>query len=439
MQRTVSKDLKVWKDSTLRKPLLVRGARQVGKTYVLRELGKSYSHFLEANFEESREIHQFFEGSLDPVSICEKLSNYFGVKIAPGETLLFFDEIQACPDALSSLRFFYEKMPDLHVVAAGSLLEFALQEIPSHGVGRLSSLFMHPLSFEEFLVASGNEGSLNMLRRASSEKPLDQAFHKRLVDALKVYLLIGGMPEVVRAYCATRDLRACREILSDLLTTFKEDFAKYKAKAPALLLNETLQSICVQSGGKFKYSSVDRSLGSKPVKDALELLLLSGLAIKVQHSDARGKPLGAQVNSKRFKVILLDVGLHQCILGLDISEMITARGLDVVNKGALAEVFVGQELVAAQSNREPASLHYWHREARSSNAEVDYVTIYNKHVMPIEVKAGGRGSMQSIRLFMKERGLIKGLRVSLENFAQLDNLDIVPLYAVAQYLRSDVE
>lgn len=228
-------------------------------------------------------------------------------------------------------------------------------------------------------------------------------------------------------------MRECQEILSDLLVTFRDDFAKYKAKTPSLLLNEVLQSICHQSGGKFKYSSVDRALAAKPIRDAVGLLALAGIARKVYHTDARGLPLGAQVNPKRFKVMLMDVGLHQRILGLDISKMMTASSLDVVNKGSIAEVFVGQELVAVQSNREPANLYYWHREARSSNAEVDYVCAHGDVLVPIEVKAGGSGSMQSIRLFMRERNLGRGIRTSLENFGALRDLDIIPLYAVGSH------
>ena len=439
ISRDTIDQLQEWKVSPRRKPLLLRGARQVGKTFAVRSFGESYSFLLEVNFEEARDIHQFFDGDLDPVPICEKLSNYFGVKILAGETLVFFDEIQACPNALSSLRFFYEKLPDLHVIAAGSLLEFALEEIPAQGVGRLSSLYMYPVTFDEFLKAIGEAGSWGMLQKASPRKPLDMAFHRRLIDAFRTYLIIGGMPEVVQAYCDRRDLRECQEILSDLLVTFRDDFAKYKAKTSALLLNEVLESICHQSGGKFKYASVDRALAARSIRNAVELLVLAGLARKVYHTDARGLPLGAQINPKRFKVMIMDVGLHQRILGLDISKLMTARSLDVVNRGSLAEVFVGQELVVAQSNREPASLYYWHREARSSNAEVDYVCVCGDEIIPIEVKAGGSGSMQSIRLFMAERNLAKGIRTSLENFGVLQELDIVPLYAVGSPIRCEVQ
>jgi predicted AAA+ superfamily ATPase len=438
INRKIVDHLFEWKVAPHRKPLLLRGARQVGKTFAVRQFGKSYRYYLEANFEESSDIHQFFEGSLDPAIISEKLANYFGVKIEPGETLIFFDEIQACPDALRALRFFFEKMPELQVVAAGSLLEMPLEKIPSHAVGRLNSLFLYPVSFEEFLVAFGEEGSLKMLHKASVHNPLDLAFHRRLVDAFKIYLTIGGMPEVVQAFCDTRDLRACQEILSDLLVTFRDDFAKYKTRAPTALLNEVLQSICHQAGSKFKYSSVDRTSSVKPIKDALDLLCLAGLARKVYHTDARGLPLGAQINPKRFKVMLLDVGLHQRILGMNIPDLMTAQNLDVINKGSLAEVFVGQEMVVGQTNREPASLYYWHREARSSNAEVDYVVGMDGKILPIEVKAGGKGSMQSIRQFMNERGLLQGLRVSLENFAVLKDLEIAPLYAIASYLYKEI-
>ncbi len=200
MKRRIDNILLNWRNEKKRKVLLVRGARQVGKTYSLRELGKSFEYFLEVNFEEEKGIHMFFTDSINPQKICEKLSAYYSIPIVPDKTLLVFDEIQACPEALSSLRFFYEKMPELHVAAAGSLLEFALAEIPSQGVGRISSLFMYPMSFTEFLTALGEEALVSIISQSNANSPVDEPFHKRLIDYLKTYQIIGGMPEVVQSY-----------------------------------------------------------------------------------------------------------------------------------------------------------------------------------------------------------------------------------------------
>ena len=190
MKRDIEKNLLAWKKEDNRKVLLIRGARQVGKTYSARELGKTFKHYIEVNFEEERAVKQFFSGSLNPSAICQKLSVYYGIPIINGHTLLFFDEIQGCPEALSSLRFFYEKMPDLHVVAAGSLLEFAISEIPSHGVGRIRSLFMYPLSFNEFLRACKESGLIEMKSHANAENPLDDIFHQKLLDYVKIFYVI---------------------------------------------------------------------------------------------------------------------------------------------------------------------------------------------------------------------------------------------------------
>src|SRR3989339_1841383 len=199
MERKIYKYLLEWKDKKDRKPLLLRGARQVGKTYAIRELGRQFDHFLEVNFEENREIKSIFAGTLDPAPIIEKLIPYFGVPVVPGKTLLFLDEIQACPDALRSLRFFHEKLPGLHVAAAGSLLEFALEEIPSFGVGRIEILFMHPMTFLEFLLATENEPLVRSVESASPSGPVDPALHQKLLDRFKIHQMVGGLPAVVDA------------------------------------------------------------------------------------------------------------------------------------------------------------------------------------------------------------------------------------------------
>ena len=250
MKRTINRHLREWKEAGKRKVLLVRGARQVGKTYSVRELGKSFEDYFEVNFEEEKGLDVFFCESLNPKKICENLSTYFSKPIIPGRTLLFFDEIQACPEALASLRFFYEKMPELHLVAAGSLLELAMSEIPSLGVGRIHSLFMYPMSFNEFLVALDEDKLLAMLQKANSKKPLASPFHRRLIEYLKIYQLIGGMPAVVKTYLEEKNIERCQTELDDLLTTLRDDFAKYKDRSPVFRLREVFDSIVYQAENK---------------------------------------------------------------------------------------------------------------------------------------------------------------------------------------------
>lgn len=430
MDRIIDKYLLEWKEDPSRKVMLLRGARQVGKTYSIRKLGESFQHFLEINFEEERDLKSIFHGSLSPGDLCEKLSAFFSVPIIPGETLLFFDEIQACPEALSSLRFFHEKMPELHVIAAGSLLEFALSEIPSQGVGRISPLFMYPMSFVEFLTANGAKPMVDLVSKSRGQNPLEDVFHKKLIDYLKTYLLIGGMPEVVEAYVKQRDLILCQKKLDDLLITLRDDFTKYKKRAPVVRLREVFDSIVFQAGTKFKYSNIESPSSSHSLKDALDLLVQAGLAYKVYHTAARGLPLGAQIDTKKFKVILFDVGIHQRLLGLDLQSYLLAEGFQGINKGNMAEVFAGLELLHNRPLNLKHQLFYWHKEARGSNAEIDYLIQQGEKIVPVEVKAGTKGQMQSMHIFLESRGISRGIRTSLENFCEYEKTKVIPLYAI---------
>ena len=434
MKRYISSFLMDWKREQGRKALLIRGARQVGKTYSVREMGKTFKHYLEVNFEEERAVKQFFVDSLNPSVLCQKLSAYFAVPIIAGKTLLFFDEVQECPEALSSLRFFYEKMPDLHVAAAGSLLELVISDIPSQGVGRIHSLYMYPMSFDEFLEAMGDGQLIELKNKACIAKPLDDIFHKKLIDYLKIYYIIGGMPEVVKEYAVSKNILSCQKKLTDLIETFRDDFAKYKKRSPIQRLREVFDSIALQAGGKFKYSNIDSHSSHKSLKDALDLIIQAGLAYKIYHTSARGLPLGAQIKVKKFKVIPFDTGIHQKILGLNMGDIIAAQDINAINKGNIAEVFTGLEIIKNSPYDSKGQLYYWHKEKRASNAEVDYIIQHNDEILPIEVKSGIRGKMQSMRLFIAERNTRKGIRLSLENFAGYGDIDVYPLYAVNNIL-----
>jgi uncharacterized protein len=432
LKRSIDAILLDWKNSRLRKPLLLRGARQVGKSTSVRAFGKQFEHFLEVNFETEKDIHAFFEGSINVSSICEKLSVYYNTPIEAGKTLLFFDEIQQCIPAISSVRYFYEQYADLHFIAAGSLLEFALAELPSFGVGRIRSVFMYPLSFYEFLEAKGEARLLDLIKTG---QPLDAPFHKKLTEYLRIFLIIGGMPEVVSKYLDGESLLEIQTVLDELQGSLVADFTKYKKNVPSSRLSEVFEAVVAQSGGKFNLSKASSNANHAQIKEALSLLEKAGLIYSVTHSAGNGLPLGAEINDKKRKYLLLDTGIFQRILGLNIAQFITANDQDFINKGTIAEAFVGIEIVKNSNPFTQERLYYWHREIPSSNAEVDYLIQKDGQVLPVEVKASQKGSMQSLLLFMKEKKS-KGIRVSLENFGSFQDISIIPLYAAGFFLKN---
>lgn len=431
LERKVDQELLLWSKNEDRKPLLLRGARQVGKSTAVRALSAHFDHYLEVNFEEQKQVHDLFHGNLSPQNLCENLSLLYNVPIVPGKTLVFFDEIQACPNAISSLRFFYEKMSDLHLVAAGSLLEFALEELSSFGVGRVRSMFMYPFSFDEFLVANNERLLLDAKLKALPEKPLAEALHQKLLGYLKRFLIIGGMPEVVANYVGGKSMIDCQSVLDDLVISLKADFAKYKQKVPVSRISEVFESVVQQSGGKFVFSKAATEANLKQIKVAIDLLIMAGLVYPVTHSSANGIPLGAESDPKRRKMLLFDMGIFQRLLGLNVAEVLISDQFSIINKGSLAELFVGLELLKSGSCYQEQSLFYWQREALNANAEVDYLIQKKQDILPIEVKAGTKGAMQSLFLFLKEKNKQMGIRFSLENFAAYDQIRVFPLYAVS--------
>jgi len=430
-KRDIEDELIRWKNDTERQPLLIRGARQVGKSSVVRNFSKQFKSYLEINFEQDSELKSIFEGNLRPKSICEKLSILYETAIIPGETLLFFDEIQSCLPAISSLRFFYEQYPELHLIAAGSLLEFALAELPSYGVGRVSSLFLYPFSFAEFLRAANAELLRKTITEASPNEPLPEAIHTKALELYKQFLVLGGMPKVISSYFSGGDLLSCQRVLDGLISAYEDDFTKYKKRASPLLIRMVFRSVVEQNGQKFVYNKALPDANQIQVKEALELLTMAGMIIPVTHSAANGVPLGAEINPKMRKFIVFDSGIFQRILGLKLSDVLLKNDFESINKGALAELNVGLELIKSASCYQRQNLYYWHREAKSSNAEVDYIIQIGSQILPIEVKAGTKGSMQSLRIFMDLKHTEKGIRISQENFSTYQNIEVYPLYAVA--------
>ena len=449
ISRSIDKTLEEWKESTTHKPLLLRGARQVGKSSAVRHLGTQFKYFAEVNFESAKSIATFFKGDLDVKLISSKISNYIQVPIIPGQTLLFLDEIQACPEAIMALRFFKEDYPELHVIAAGSLLEFALQSLPTFGVGRIHSVFMYPMTFDEFLVAMDMGGLLAMRREATATHPLDAPFHDKLVNLFRTYLMVGGMPEAVATWRETTDFLKCQQVHQDIILTYEDDFNKYGRRVNPELLRLTLHGVCHQIGQKLTFSRISEGYRSAQIREALNLLTLAGLVIPVVATSANGVPLDAESDEKRAKYLFLDSGLLLAILHLDgqlghdlIKLIMTATPQDLINKGSITEMVAGLEISRYKSPVMRPRLFYWEKTGNSI-AEIDYLSIRSMKVLPIEIKAGTQGGMKSLWIFMREKHLNHAVRCSLENFGSFDyidhdddntirHVDICPLYALSQ-------
>ena len=430
IRRAIDMELINWKNSVTRKPLLLRGARQVGKSSAIRNLGKSFTHFIEINFDEKKEWTTLFESTQNLDALLEQISIIENTPIIENETLLFLDEIQTSLPAIHLLRYFYERKPNLHVIAAGSLLEFALKDLPSFGVGRIRSLFMYPISFHEFLLAHDETRLLEKTKEASPSFPLPELLHQKLIAYYKKFLIIGGMPEAVKSYVISKDLLEVQRILDDLILSIQADFTKYKKRIEPIKIAEVFANVVLQQGEKFTYTYPNATLNNQQIKEILQLLEMADLVHAVTHTAANGIPLGAEINPKKRKIILFDTGIYQRILKLDISQLLTLDNLSVINKGNIAELSVGLELIKNQSPYEKTNLYYWQRESRNSQAEIDYVIQQKEEIVPLEVKAGTKGAMQSMFLFLHEKNTEKGIRISLENFGQMEKIDIYPLYGV---------
>ena len=449
-KRLIDKYLSEWASRDIHKPLLLRGARQVGKSTAVQELSKKFENFVEINFEKQPKYKALFKDDLDVKRIVPQISAMHGTSIEPGKTLLFLDEVQECPQAIMALRFFKEDMPELHVIAAGSLLEFALKGLPTFGVGRIHSMFMYPMTFDEFLEANGQQLLIEARNQASIDNPLPEPLHDKLIEFLRTYMLVGGMPESVKTWVEYHDYIRCQEVQDDIVVTYEDDFPKYKKSADPVLLRQTLRSAAVQATKKFIYSKVGPGYKTVEVKKAVELLALAGILHPVTHTDANGLPLGSEEDKSYQKMLLLDTGLLLRLLNMslgDISELttqiLTASAADLVNKGPMAELVTGLELLHNMSPNIRHDLYYWVRHAKNSQAEVDYISSYLQVVVPIEVKADTQGGMKSLWSFMRDKKLHYAIRCSIENFGKFDYVDnednaevrhvrICPMYAVSK-------
>lgn len=451
-KRIIDHYLSEWASRDTRKPILLRGARQVGKSSAVRHLGQQFKNYVEINFEMEPQYKAIFKPDLNVSRIVMQIAALSGSRIEEGETLLFMDEIQECPEAIMSLRFFKENLPKLHVIAAGSLLEFALAELPTFGVGRIHSMFMYPMTFDEFLLANKEDLLLEARNGASALSPLPDPLHERLVNLLRTYMLVGGMPECVAKWVETHDYLLCQEVQDDILVSYEDDFPKYKKKADVNLLRNILRSAAIQATKKFVYSKVG-DYKNIEVKNALDLLILAGLLIPVTHTSANGLPLGSEADHSYRKILFFDCGLMLRLLGITTgdtttlaTQILTSTAADLVNKGTIAELVVGLEMLHYMTPNLRHELYYWVRLSKNSLAEIDYLLPFHLQILPIEVKAGSQGGMKSLWSFMREKHLTEAIRCSLENFGSFSHTDkedgdtarhvsVIPLYAVSQIIK----
>jgi uncharacterized protein len=426
MKRLAEKKLVEWKDSRRRKPLVIRGARQVGKTWLVEKfLAKKFNSFVKIDLEKRRDIHSYFEENLDPEKILSYLELEMG-RIIPGETLLFLDELQACPRAIMALRYFYEEIPQLHLIAAGSLLEFAFGEI-SVPVGRLQYLHLGPMTFYEYLLALGKEPMAEYTRQLPAKTPRE--IQKRILQELKTFFFVGGMPECVKTYRDTSSLVEAFQVQEEILDSFRDDFAKYTPQVDATCLESVFLNVARSTGEQLKYTRLNEGHSGLTNKKAFDLLAKARLIHKIPSCDPSGLPLGASANQKKFKASMLDIGLMQRLCQVPVELELKQENLLAIYRGKLAEQFVAQELLAWHS----PELFYWARQARSSNAEVDYLLVSEGKIYPVEVKSGAGGSLRSLHLMLKKyphcpKGLV--LHGGTYQDSPEQKLVFLPLYAV---------
>ncbi|MBW2594464.1 MAG: AAA family ATPase [Deltaproteobacteria bacterium] len=404
MYRFASEYLKKWKSSKRRKPLVIRGARQVGKTYLVRSFaGEHFDRLLEINFEQEPDIALLFSSN-KPHKIIELLELQFNIPISGGKTLIFLDEVQAAPEVLGSLRYFYEEVPEQHIIAAGSLLEFAFEE-PSFPmpVGRIEYLYLGPMQFEEFLLASGKDKLVSFLGNFNYQDSILKPVHLQLIELMRTFFVTGGMPEPVSTYLESRSWRECESVKHALFRTFQDDFNKYGRRIKNRRLQLLFKKIPLVVGNKFKYVNIDRHERAGDLAKALNLLCLAHLVYRVQHSSCTGIPVGATADAKKFKTIFLDVGIMSTVCGLNLLDYEKVEDVMLVNSGSICEQYIGQHLLFSQQFFKEPELHYWIREKKGSSAEVDYVIAEGARIVPVEVKAGKSGSLKSLQVFVNEK------------------------------------
>ncbi|MBI5346473.1 MAG: ATP-binding protein [Chlamydiae bacterium] len=435
MEREFYKKLLNWKESSLRKPLVLRGARQVGKTYILQDFAKrEYSDHVYINFDETPHFASFFDENLDPDRIIKELNIYFKKTIRPSSTLIILDEIQECPKALASLKYFCEKKNEYHLATAGSLLGVKLTK--GFPVGKVNFLDLAPLNFFEFLHASNESDLVSMLQEMEHPKALSEIFHNKLVSLLKYYFIIGGMPEAVDTYLKTENLEQVREVQKEILDAYLLDFAKHAPKDDVMKIMAVWDCIpnqLAKENKKFIFSAIRKSARARDFETSIQWLKSAGLIVKANHISTPKLPLDAYSDKQVFKIFLLDVGLLGAMSKLDPRIILEEDRLFQEFKGSLTENFVALEL----HDKHFDELYYWTSEGI---AEVDFVISTEHQIFPLEVKAGFSKKKKSLLVydekFSKDENVSLVLsRTSLRNFAFDGKVVNYPLYGICLFPR----
>lgn len=404
MHRQQFQFIERWMRKKNRKPLIIRGARQVGKSTLVELFAEQQGQtLLNINLERYPDLQSVF-ASKDPEQILQQLEFLPKIPVIKNNSLLFLDEIQAIPEAIPSLRYFYEDKPELAVISAGSLLEFSLSDHSfSMPVGRIQYLHMGPMTFSEFLRALGEEKLYELITEYQFGQEIGEIAHQRLLQLLRSYYFVGGMPEAVAVFADTQSYREVGEVHQSIIDTYREDFPKYAGARNLSRMVSVFNFVARNIGVKVKYSNISAKDQSITIKKDLELLCMARVITKVIHSHCSGLPLQADIEEKVYKLLFLDIGLMNAICGLDWRAMSQLDELKLINEGAIAEQFIGQHLQTLLSDTTNRALTYWLREGRSSNAELDFVIALSGQIIPIEVKAGATGSLKSLHQFMGEK------------------------------------
>ena len=428
MYRIAIEKLLKWKDSKHRKPLIIEGARQVGKTWLMKEFGKqAYADTVYINFDSNSRMAELFASDLDTARLIMGLELYVGHKITPNNTLLIFDEVQEVPRALASLKYFYENAPEYHIVCAGSLLGIALHQGTSFPVGKVDFLKLYPLSFQEFLMATDNARFAELLDKQDFQ--MIASFKQTYIDALKHYYFVGGMPEAVQNFADNKDFNEVREIQKRILAAYEQDFSKHAPNeiVPRLrMLWNSIPSQLAKENKKFIYGLIREGARAKEYETAIMWLADCGLIHKVSRVNSPGIPLKAYEDLKAFKLFLVDVGLLGCMTGLRQRTLLDGNDLFVEFKGALTEQYVCQQLKTI----EDLGVYYYTNDRGS--CEVDFVVDTGERIVPVEVKADVNLRAKSLKTYHEKFSPEVSVRTSMSDYKKEEWLVNIPLYAIDQ-------
>lgn len=412
MKREIIQYLKEWKHRKDRNPLILRGARQVGKTYIIEEFARTeFKNCLKINLEEKPELKKLFFNN-DVKRILNDLTILLDENVSYGNTLFFIDEIQTCPEAIRSLRYFKELLPELHVICAGSLLDHTLNEMKlPMPVGRVEFLYMYPMNFKEFLMAINQEKLISYIEEFDFTKPFSEVIHNQISQFLRYFFFIGGMPAVVKTYAENNKLSEVQRIHNNILTSIQYDFAKYGTRKQQEYLHTVLKYCGRYPCRKIKYSNIDSEIRSTFLKESINKLELSRIIHTVKQSNARKVPLTEHVKKDVYKTIFMDIGFVNHFNQIDLIEL---ENLITANEGMLAEQYIAQELLTVPMAYLSPELFYWSREEKSSNAEIDFIFQHKNKLYPIEVKAGKTGTLKSMQIYLFEKKLRNGIRFNMD-------------------------